>query len=96
MIPAALTRTSRPPKRSTAARTIPAGASGAVMSAAHATARPPAAAIDRTTSAITASWRPTTTIDAPSRPNASAAARPMPLVAPVTTTVFPLNDMAQV
>src|SRR5207247_5060374 len=52
------------------------------------------AAIAVTTSATTVSLRPTTTTDAPSRPNASAAARPIPLVAPVTMTVFPVKVMA--
>ena len=55
---------------------------------------PPSAAIAVTTSATTVSLRPTMTTDAPSRPNASAAARPIPLVAPVTMTVFPVKVMA--
>src|SRR5262249_19158180 len=46
------------------------------------------------TSPNTLSLRPTSVTEAPSRPNDSAAARPMPLVAPVTITDFPLKVMA--
>src|SRR5262249_25011578 len=54
----------------------------------------PAAITASPAAATSASCRPTTTTAAPSRPNAVAVARPIPLVAPVTMTDLPVNDMA--
>ena len=58
-------------------------------SAAMNPARPPAASISATTSLPRVSLRPATTTWAPSAANATAIARPMLLVAPVTSAVLP-------
>jgi hypothetical protein len=88
MMPAAFTSTSRPPKRATASPTTRAGVSLAVTSAATTAAGPAASAA----TAASAPWsRLTSTTEAPSRAKPSAEARPIPELAPVTTTTFPAN-----
>src|SRR4029077_4531816 len=96
MIPAAFTRTSIAPNCSTAVCTTRSGAASSVTSAGQDAARPPLLTIAFATSSKIEVRRPTRTTDAPSCANASAAARPMPLVAPVTTTAFPLHVMSGV
>src|SRR4051812_40408123 len=90
--PAAFTSTSRPPNP-LATPTMRSGAASAVTSAAHMTGRRPSTTISSETSRSAASSRPTSTRSAPSRANPAAAARPIPLVAPVTITTFPVKDM---
>src|SRR4051794_12415317 len=56
-----------------------------------ASARPPCSSIRRAVSWLPCSDTSAATTLAPSRANASAAARPMPLAAPVTNATFPEN-----
>jgi hypothetical protein len=93
--PAAFTSTSMPPKLSTAFLTMPDGDCSSVTSAAKAMDRPPAEEISRDTSARAAGSLETSATAAPSRAKASAAARPMPLDAPVTMTTLCRNDIGR-
>ncbi len=86
MMPAALTRTEMPPSSFAAAATIVSGADVSVTSARQTAARPPALLTSAATSRSASSSRLTTSTAAPALPNVTAAARPMPLDAPVTTT----------
>src|SRR2546426_765796 len=86
--PALLTRMSRSAARSASART----SSGDLRSARTNSASPPFASIAATTSAPRASLRPLISTRAPSRASASAVARPMPEVPPVTNARCPLNS----
>src|SRR5689334_6192137 len=98
-IPALLTRTSRPPKLSTAVWIKPSACAQSATFAPLVTASPPAAVISSTTPCAALPppagdpSRPTpmslTTTRAPSAANASACARPMPPPAPVTMTTRP-------
>ena len=56
-------------------------------------ASPPPASISLTTSAPLSSRRPATTTFAPDPANATAVARPMPLVAPTTTATLPSYEI---
>ena len=89
--PAAFTSPSRPLNRSTAAFTHAAHAASSRTSPVTASASPPAAAISRTTSSSRSRRLPASTTFAPSAPSARAVARPMPLLAPVTSIVLPSN-----
>src|SRR2546422_10179497 len=86
--PALLTRMSTSAARSASART----SSGDLRSARTTSASPPSASIAATTSAPRASLRPLISTCAPSRASASAVARPMPEVPPVTNARCPLNS----
>src|SRR5215217_7684349 len=88
-MPALLKAMSRPPKRSTVAASAASICSLLVTSHATATAWPPACSIRRAVSSTPSAAMSATTTPAPSRANARAAARPMPLVAPVTKATFP-------
>src|SRR5580700_1676244 len=83
--PALLTSTSTGPACSTRWSTW----TGSVRSAATKRALPPAAVIVSTTAEPRSASRPCTTISAPCRPSSSAAALPIPEVAPVTRALMP-------
>src|SRR6185436_18177993 len=88
MLPAALTSVVSRPKRVRAAVTIRSGASIAVTSTTTSIAVPPSRSITARASCSVLAVRPTSTTAAPVLANAAAAARPMPLEAPVTTTTW--------
>jgi len=76
----------------------PSAASSLTLSSAARSARtnraePPSPRIAATTSEPRRSSRPDTTTSAPSRANASAVARPIPDVLPVTSATFPASRM---
>src|SRR3954464_5059254 len=96
--PALLTRTSSPPKASTAVCTSRPAPSQSAMSSVSATASPPAPRISSTTCCAGPADVPSpsrevpmslTTTRAPSAAKASACARPRPPPAPVTMTTRP-------
>jgi hypothetical protein len=84
--PALLTRTSRPPKTSTAWATAAAGASGSERSTGTCTRFVPTSA-----SSSGVLLREATTTRAPSSCNVRAVARPMPLLPPVTRAILPVR-----
>src|SRR5829696_3780961 len=84
-VPALLTSTSIPPRRSTQAATIRSPASGFVTLAARISASFGAASASPSRSRATSSSR------APSAASRSAVARPMPRLAPVTRQRFPFR-----
>ena len=88
MMPAALTSAEMPPKAESVSDTIRSGASAWVTSATTTAVRPPSRSTCTETSRSAAALRATRTTEAPARPNRSAVARPMPLEAPVTITVW--------
>src|SRR5690348_5010957 len=90
-MPALLTRTSRLPKRSTAAATIACTSRAFVTSARTPTAFLPSAAAARSAPAPS---RSATTTFAPSATNFLAMPSPNPDAAPVTTAIFPSSRMA--
>jgi nitrate/nitrite transporter NarK len=79
---------SRRPNRSTAASSAARTSSLRETSQVTASACPPACSIRRPVSSTPSAAMSATTTLAPSRANASAVARPMPLVAPVTKATF--------
>src|SRR3954453_7194236 len=83
-----------PPKASTAARARSRTAAASVTSVGTASAPPPNAAQSRPASPRSARRRAASTTSAPRRAKARAAASPMPLDAPVTTTVAPRRPVA--
>jgi hypothetical protein len=93
MMPALFTSTSSPPKVSTAAATTCSTTAGSLRSPVTATAVPPAASISATTALAVSALTSATTTLAPSPANRSAAARPMPEPAPVTTTLLFSNPL---
>src|SRR5271156_503978 len=94
-IPALLTSTSSPPRRSTVSSISRSHAPAARRSAATNRAVPPAALISATTCPPPAVLRPDTTTAAPDSANSRAHASPIPLVEPVTSTTFPAKLIAR-
>src|SRR5947208_4192312 len=90
--PALLKATSSRPKASTVLSRAALTSSPRVTSHVTASARPPCSSIMRAVSWLPCSDTSATTTLAPSRANASAAARPMPLAAPVTNATFPVKS----
>src|SRR6266404_1352398 len=90
--PALLKATSSRPKASTVLCRAALTSSPRVTSHLTASARPPCSSIMRAVSWLPCSDTSATTTLAPSRANASAAARPMPLAAPVTNATFPVKS----
>src|SRR5437867_12771863 len=90
--PALLKATSSRPKASPALSKAALTSSPRVTSHVTASARPPCSSIMRAVSWLPCSDTSVTTTLAPSRANASAAARPMPLAAPVTNATFPVKS----
>src|SRR5438067_12169121 len=88
-MPALLKAKSSRPKASTVLARPTFTSSARVTSHRTATARPPCSSIRRAVSWLPCSDTSAATTLAPSRANASAAARPMPLAAPVTNATFP-------
>src|SRR5262245_19802076 len=88
-IPALLKAKSSRPNASTVLSRAAFTSSARVTSHRTASARPPCSSIMRIVSWLPCSDTSATTTLAPSRANASAAARPMPLAAPVTKATFP-------
>src|SRR5438034_4579268 len=90
--PALLKATSSRPKASTALSRADLTSSPRVTSHLTASGRPPCSSIMRAVSWLPCSDTSATTTLAPSRAYASAAARPMPLAAPVTNATFPVKS----
>jgi meso-butanediol dehydrogenase/(S,S)-butanediol dehydrogenase/diacetyl reductase len=88
-IPALLCAQSRPPNVSTAKATMAATSSGTLTSVRTNPACPPVDSTSATVSRPPSSSMSATTTAAPSRAKICAAARPMPIAAPVTTATFP-------
>src|SRR5947209_6775984 len=88
-MPALLNAKSSRPKASTVLSRAAFTSAARVTSHRTATARPPCSSIMRAVSWLPCSDMSAATTLAPSRANASAAARPMPLAAPVTNATFP-------
>src|SRR5437867_3929824 len=91
-MPALLNAKSSRPKASTVLSRAALTSAARVTSHRTASARPPCASIMRAVSWLPCSDTSATTTLAPSWANASAAARPMPLAAPVTNTTFPVKS----
>ncbi len=87
--PALLKAASRPPKRRTASLVSASCRDSSRTSPARIAASPPIAAISSASAASAFSFRAVTTTFAPSRAKSSAAARPIPELAPVMIAVFP-------
>src|SRR5688572_27163861 len=94
--PAAFTRPSRPPKDRSAASTRPRQIAGSRTSPVTTSQAPPRSRTWSATWPRRSARRPAATRLAPSPPSARAQARPMPLEAPVTRTVFPAKRAARV
>src|SRR5947208_7357938 len=90
-MPALLKAKSSRPKASTVLARAAFTSSARVTSHWTASARPPCSSIRRAVSWLPCSDTSAATTLAPWRANASAAARPMPLAAPVTKATFPVN-----
>jgi len=94
---ALLNAQSRRPKRATAARTSASTCSAFETSVRTKSALASlAASISRTTASPASAPRLAITTFAPSRANASAAARPMPELPPVTSTTLPRNSPSDI
>src|SRR5437773_3752867 len=91
-MPALLNAKSSRPKASTVLSRAAITSAARVTSHRTASARPPRASIMRAVSWLPCSDTSATTTLAPSWANASAAARPMPLAAPVTNATFPVKS----
>src|SRR5437667_141745 len=91
-MPALLNAKSSRPKASTVLSKAALTSAARVTSHRTASARPPCASIMRAVSWLPCSDTSATTTLAPSWANASAAARPMPLAAPVTNATFPVKS----
>ncbi len=94
MIPALLTSTSTPPKRSTAVATTASTTDCSLRSPVTATAMPPASLISSTTARTPSALRSAATTRSPWAAKVSAVARPMPEPAPVTMTPRPSSPSA--
>src|SRR3954447_8043146 len=90
-MPAVLKAKSSRPTASTVLARAAFTSAARVTSHRTASARPPCSSIRRAVSWLPCSDTSAATTPAPSRANASAAARPMPLAAPVTKATFLVN-----
>src|SRR3954466_13604855 len=90
--PALLNAKSRPPNAPVACFSACCTSSARVTLQRTASDLPPASSINRAVSRLPSSPTSATTTLAPARANASAAARPIPLAAPVTSATFPAKS----
>src|SRR6185437_4529076 len=91
-MPALLTMMSRPPKCAAISETTRSIPSRSPTSSAQALAVPPPAVISSATALTPSALTSVTVTLAPSAANTRAVARPMPLAAPVTSTVNPFTE----
>src|SRR5918994_3381954 len=91
LVPALLIRMSRRPRRPAVSSTIARQDSASRTSAFTAAVLTPRPASSAATTGFLSWFRPATATDAPAPARAAAMARPIPLLAPVTSATFPVR-----